>query len=339
MIYPKFIQNGSKISVPAPSDGAYDELSKNRYKNAKKNLENLGYKIIESKNLFNSNKTRSADAITRAVELNEMFEDNNIDLILCATGGEFLIEILSYVDFSKIIKSPKWVQGFSDPTSILYILTTKYDIATIYSNNYKSFGMKVYDESMKNNLEILKGNLIEQKSFEMYEGGRTERITGLEGYTLTDKVEWKVLNSNSVKIKGRIIGGCLDNIVTLSGSKYDGAKIFIEKYKNDGIIWYLDNFELSNEEVIRVLWKFNELGYFEYTKGIIFGRVGIEKESYLGYTLYEALKDSVISKLNISIIYDADISHKGPTMTIINGAIAEIEVKNGKGSIKLELKA
>lgn len=339
MIYPKFIKEGSKIGVPAPSDGAYDELSKIRYKNARKNLENLGYEIIESKNLFSSNKTRSADAITRAEELNEMFENDNIDLILCATGGEFLVEILPYVDFSKIIKSPKFVQGFSDPTNILYTLTTKYDIATIYSNNYKSFGMQEYDESMKNNLEILKGNIIKQKSFEMYEGGRTERVTGLEGYSLTDKVEWKILNSDSAKIKGRIIGGCLDNIVGLTGTKYDGTKEFIERYKNDGIIWYLDNFELSKEDLIRVLWKFNELGYFEYAKGIVFGRVGIEKESYLGYTLEEALKDSVILKLNIPIIYDADISHKGPTMTIVNGAIAEIEVNNGKGCIKLELKA
>ena len=333
MIYPKFIK------VPAPSDGAYDELSKIRYKNARKNLQNLGYEIIESKNLFNSNKTRSADAITRAEELNEMFENDNIDLILCATGGEFLVEILPYVDFSKIVKSPKFVQGFSDPTSLLYSLTTKYDIATIYSNNYKSFGMQEYDESMKNNLEILKGNIIKQKSFEMYEGGRTERVTGLEGYTLTDKVEWKILNSDSAKFTGRIIGGCIDNISSLIGTKYDGAKEFIERYKNDGIIWYLDNFELSKEELIRVLWKFNDLGYFEYTKGIVFGRIGIEKQSYLGYTLEEALNDSVISKLNIPIIYDADISHKGPTMTIINGAIAEIEVNNGKGCIKLELKA
>ena len=162
MIYFYQINGRNKIGVPAPSDGAYDELSKIRYKNARKNLQNLGYEIIESKNLFNSNKTRSADAITRAEELNEMFENDNIDLILCATGGEFLVEILPYVDFSKIVKSPKFVQGFSDPTSLLYSLTTKYDIATIYSNTYKSFGMQEYDESMKNNLEILKGNIIKQ---------------------------------------------------------------------------------------------------------------------------------------------------------------------------------
>ncbi len=338
MIYPKFIKQGSKIGVPAPSDGSSDELSNVRYKNARKNLESLGYEVFESKNLFNSKKARSADAVTRAIEINKMFEDDSIDLILCATGGEFLVEILPYVDFSKIIKSPKFVQGFSDPTALLFPLTTKYDIATIYSNNYKSFGMQEYDDSIKNNLEILKGNIIEQKSFEMYEADRTERITGLEGYNLTDKVNWKVLNSESAKFTGRIIGGCLDNIVELIGTKYDGSKEFIERYKNDGIIWCLDNFELSKEELIRTLWKFNELGYFKYSKGIILGRIGIEKTSYLGYTLEEALKDSVISKLDIPIIYDADISHKGPTMTIINGAIAEIEVNKGIGNVKLELR-
>ena len=37
------------------------------------------------------------------------------------------------------------------------------------------------------------------------------------------------------------------------------------------------------------------------------------------------LQDSVLNELNIPIIYDADISHKGPCLTIINGAIAMIK--------------
>ena len=34
-----------------------------------------------------------------AKELNKMMESTNIDLIICAAGGEFLVEILPYVDF------------------------------------------------------------------------------------------------------------------------------------------------------------------------------------------------------------------------------------------------
>lgn len=337
MIYPKFIKQGSKIAVPAPSDGANCKTDENRYINSKKKLESLGYDVEVSENIFNSYMARSADKVSRAEEINKMFQREDIDLILCATGGEFLIEILPYVDFEKILEHPKWVEGFSDPTGILFPLTTKYDIATIYGNNFKSFGMEVYHKSLNNNLEILKGNIVKQESFDMYEDERQEKITGLEGYNLTQKVEWKTLDKEKVQVKGRMIAGCLDIISELANTKYDGTKDFIEKYKEDGIIWGFDNCDLSKEELIRTLWKLNEFGFFKYTKAIIFGRNGNDN-SFVGYDMENALKDSVLSNLNVPIIYEADISHKGPTMTIINGAIATIECTNGKGTIEFELK-
>ena len=336
MIYPKFIKENSVISVPAPSNGAYEELDINRYKNAKKKMERIGYKVELSENAFKSDKCRSADAQTRASELNEMFESPNIDFIWCASGGEFLVEILPYVEFEKLANNPKWVEGFSDPTGILFPLTTKYDIATIYGSNFKSLGAEEYDRSLVENLELIKGKLLVQNSYEKFEGERQEKVTGLEGYNLTEKVEWKLLDGKSVTIKGRIIAGCIDIIAELAGTKYDGTSHFVEKYKNDGIIWGFDNCDLSKEELIRTLWKFNELGYFKYTKGIIFGRCGNDN-SYLDYTMEECLRDSVISKLNIPIIYDADISHKGPSMTIINGSVATINYKDGKGNISFEV--
>ena len=337
MIYPKFLQKGDTIGVPAPSDGAYDELHINKQKNAKLKMEQNGYKVIQSKNIYNSKMARSADAKERAQELNSMFEDDDIDFIICAAGGEFLVECLPYVDFNKLVQGPKFVQGFSDSTGLLFQITTRYDIATIYSMNFGDFGTEDYSRDITDNLKIISGDLIKQESYEMFENERPKKITGLEGYNYTDKVEWKTLNNKPAKIHGRIIGGCLDIIAELSGTKYDEVKAFIEKYKSDGIIWYFDNCDLSKEELIRTLWKFNELEYFRYTKGIIFGRCGNDN-SLLGYTIEQALQDSVVSNLNIPIIYDADISHKGPSMTIINGAIATIETKDGKGSIEFELK-
>ena len=53
--------------------------------------------------------------------------------------------------------------------------------------------------------------------------------------------------------------------------------------------------------------------------------------------MQEALKDSVIGNIGVPIIYDADFSHKGPCLTVINGAIANIECINGNGSISFEL--
>jgi muramoyltetrapeptide carboxypeptidase LdcA involved in peptidoglycan recycling len=383
MIYPKFLTKDSCIGVPAPSSGAYDDLHIAKYANSKLKLEKMGYSCVLSDNINKSEMARSASAEKRAEEFNKMVEDEKINFIMCAAGGEFLVEILPYIDFEKMIKNPKFVQGFSDPTGLLFPITTKYDVATIYGNNFGEYGVEEYDRSIEDNIQILQGNLIEQNSYEMFENesASIDNPTGLEGYNFTDKVEWKVLdmsngnyydgnsensdsnseNSDSssenngfnsentdnkenkedkedkeILIEGRIIGGCLEVIMDISGTKYDGTQGFIEKYKNDGIIWYFDNYGLSKESLICKLWKLNELGYFKYTKGIIFGRNGTE-ESYLGYTMEKALKDSVLAKLNVPIIYDADISHKGPCMTIINGAIATVRCKDGKGSIKFDL--
>ena len=337
MKYPKFLHEGNTIGVPAPSDGASDNLKINKYKHAIKYFEDNNYKLVLSNNLYKSEKARSASAKERGEEINKMFNNKDIDFLICASGGEFLVECLPYIDFNIIKDNPKFVAGFSDPTGLLFPITTKLDIATIYGNNFSSFGEDTFYQCHYDFLDIIKGNLKELNSYDLYENERKEKITGLEGLNLTDKVEWKTINNKDIKVSGRIIGGCFDLISELIGTKYDGMKEFNEKYKDDGIIWYFDNCELSMEEVIRTLWKMNEFDYFKYTKLVIFGRFGVES-SYIGYDVKSCLEDSILSKLNIPIIYDADVSHKGPTLPIINGSVAHVYCKNKKGKISYELK-
>lgn len=337
MIYPKFLEKGVTIGIPAPSAGAGDIPRQNRFENAKKNLESIGFKLVLSKNLMKCEKARSASAKERAEEVNSMFENKDIDFILCATGGEFLVETLPYINFDLIKNNPKFVAGFSDPTGIIYPITTKYDIATIYGHNFSSFGIEKFDRPEKDFLSIAEGKNIIQHSYDMYEEERVERVTGLEGYNCTQKVYWNTLDEKPVLLKGRIIGGCFDIISELAGTKYDGINEFNERYKNEGIIWYFDNCELSLEETIRTLWKFNELGYFKYARGVIFGRFGVNS-SCCDYDVKTCLQDSVLGSLRIPVVYDADISHKAPCLTIINGSIATVDVKNGKASVSFELK-
>ena len=336
MKYPNFLQKNNLISVPAPSAGASDDLKINKYKHADKYFKDNGYRTLLSKNIFKCEKGRSADKKIRAKEINEMFKNKDIDMLICAGGGEFLVEILPYIDFDLIKNNPKYICGFSDPTGLLYPITTKCDIATIYGCNFSCFGENPFHQYHYDFLDLITGKKLIEESYDMYENERPEKITGLEGLNLTDKVYWHTLDGEKADFTGRIIGGCFDIIAELAGTKYDGIDKFNEKYKDDGIIWYFDNCELSMEETIRVLWKFNELGYFKYTKGVIFGRFGVET-SYFEYDTKNCLKDSVLGKLNIPIIYDADISHKGPSISIINGSIAHVECNRGKGKIEFRL--
>ena len=60
------------------------------------------------------------------------------------------------------------------------------------------------------------------------------------------------------------------------------------------------------------------------------------KRPFDQYDFKRAILDA-LRDLGKPIIYDADIGHKGPQFTIINGAIGEFSSKNGKGSLKLKL--
>ena len=105
-------------------------------------LEKYGFQISEDKYVRCSMQGQSAGACERANELNRAFLDSKLKGLIACSGGDYLIQILEYIDFNKIKENAKWVQGQSDITNLLYLLTTKYDIATIYSFNVKSFGDK-----------------------------------------------------------------------------------------------------------------------------------------------------------------------------------------------------
>ena len=338
MIYPRFLKDKDVIGVTAPSDGCEnDEININGFSNAIEEFKKRGITIKETPNCRTSILGRSSSAKVRAKEFESLFTDNEVSMVLAYSGGEFLVEMLPYVNFDVIKNNPKWIQGFSDPTGLLFTITTNLDIATIYSNNLRKFTMTPWHKSLEDNLTILKGNLIKQASYDKYENERIDKVTGIEPYNLDSKVEWKnITGEKEIKLDGRIIGGCIDLLANLVGTKFDNTVNFIEKYKEDGIIWFFDNCDFTNEQLLRVLWQLKNAGWFKYAKGFVFGRSGNDVSCY--DTSFEDSIKMAIEDLNVPIIIDADISHKPPCMTIINGAIVNIESKNGKGKISFELK-
>lgn len=336
MIYPEFLKQNDTIGITAPSDGIIEEIDTFRLNNAIKKFEELGYKIKETNDVRTSKKGKSAPSHVQATELESLFKDEGTKAIICAGGGDFLLEMLSEVNFEIIKNNPKWLQGYSDPTGLLFTITTNLDIATIYADNFKSFGMENWHKSLQNNLKILEGNLLKQESFEKYESTRCEKVKGNEGYNLDTEVKWENLNTEGINITGRMIGGCLDILSELFGTRFDKTKEFIEKYKDDGIVWYLENCEMTSENIIRTLWKFKDNGWFEHTNGIVFGRSALEKSCY-DISFKEAVT-RVLGDLNIPIIFNVDLGHVSPRMTIINGAICNVVSKNGEGEVTFELK-
>ncbi len=335
MIYPKFIKPNSKIAVTAPSDGITEKTKIDCFLNGMKNLkEKYNLDVFFTDNVFTSdNKGRSSSSFERASQFNDLVKSKKFDWIISATGGNYLVEILDYIDFEAIKENPVFIQGYSDNTSLLYAITTNCDIATIYGMNFSSFGMEKYGKPQIQNIELLQGKSNVVTSFEMYEDSFPKKITGLEYYSFDKEVYWKnAFNNDEVKIKGRLIGGCSDILFSLIGTSYDNTLNFIEKYKDDGIIFYLESFNTNDCDLYLHLWQMKKANYFKYCTGIIFGRP-LFYTSYNNQT-YQEVCTEVLNNLNIPLIFDADIGHKAPQIPIINGANALITSKQGKGKIE-----
>ncbi|MBP3339865.1 MAG: LD-carboxypeptidase [Lachnospiraceae bacterium] len=334
MIIPKYIQSDSCIGVTAPSGGAYKPTDKIRFENAKNKLKELSYNVIFTDNVFcDDGYGRSSDKCVRAKEFMSLIKDDTIDYIVSAKGGDYLAEMLPYLDFKKIKKNPKWVQGYSDNTSLLLAITTLCDIATIYGYNFGNYGMDEWHDSVKNNIDLVAGKNVVQNSFDMFEDGFFDKITGLEGFNFTTNVELKpARNEEEIIMSGRLLGGCLDVLVDMAGTKYENVSGYAETYKEDGILWFIESFDAVGERIIINLWKLKELGWFKNAKGFIFGRPCFYKA--FSDISYEQAVMTALEELNVPIVFGADIGHKEPSWTMINGMNAEFKYKNGKATLK-----
>lgn len=333
MRYPANLEKGFSIGVTATSAGFDGEADYRRLDNAISNFRKLGYPVITTPNVKSCNKGRSSDGQTRAKELIDLFQDQKVKAIFAASGGDYLVEMLPYIDYNIIVDNPKWVQGFSDTTGLTFTITTNLDIATIYSYNFSSFGMEDLHQSLYDNISILEGNDFSQNSFDKYQDGYYPRITGLEGFVLEKDVEWKT-KDEEVHLQGRALGGCLDCLLNLVGTRFDKTVEFVEKYKNDGILWFLESYDLNSEALFRGLWQLKEAGWFKNAVGFIFGRPAMYSSHY-DISYKEAIY-SVLGQFNLPIILEADIGHKPPQFTMINGALATVNSYNKRGSIIFE---
>ncbi len=336
--YPKKLLDNDTVGITAISLSANLE----KIDMAEENLKKYGLNVIETKDVRNESKNFiSASDRQRAEEFVKLYLDDNIKHIIAARGGEFAIDIIPYLHKYKddIEKNNvvKYLQGYSDISLINYYLTTNYNIATLHAENISDFSMKKYHESLLNTIKLLKGDFVNdefiQDSFDKYQ--KEELEDSLE-YNLTEKVKYKsIYEGNECTFSGRIIGGCIDVITQLIGTKYDNTVNFCKQF-DEGVIWYIDNFGLDSLELYRRLLQMKNAGFFFNTNGFLFGRT-INDISNPDFTYEYALKKA-LGDLNVNIIYDVDIGHVPPQFTIVNGSYAKFEYFDNKGRLTQILK-
>lgn len=338
MRYPDFLNDNGIIGFVAPSFGCNTEPYYTAFKNALLVLKKKGYQIDLGPNCFEGKGIGISNTPRRCgEEFSEYYCSDENDVLLSCGGGELMCEILDYVDFEKIkMNRPKWFMGYSDNTNLTFLLTTICDVASIYGPCAPTFGMEPWHLAIEDSEKLLRGEKLTVTGYERWEReSKKDEEHPLMPYHVTEKRILKVFAKEEyVAIKGRLLGGCMDCLRNLIGTRYDYVAEFNRKYHNDGVIWYLESCDLNVMDIRRALWQMFHAGWFENAKGFLIGRPYHYGEEVMGLDQYHAVYD-ILHILDVPVVMDVDLGHLPPMMPLINGAYSLVNVRGNDIQIEM----
>ena len=335
MKYGKFLPENGTVGFVAPSFGSASEPYRSMLNMALTNFRKMGYKTdigpncYEDKGIGISNTPELC-----AGELMESYCSDRNDIIISCGGGELMCEILSFLDFEKLREAPpKWYMGYSDNTNFTFLQATLSDTASIYGPCAGAFGMEPRHEAVSDALSLLTGEKNTVSGYDMWEiESLKDEDHPLMPYHLTEK---RQLVGGDAKMTGRLLGGCLDCLSNLVGTRFDGVGAFLERYHEDGVIWFLEACDLNVFSIRRALWQLREAGWFETAKGFLIGRPMHFDEPMMGLDRHAAVT-GILSDLKVPVIMDLDIGHLPPMMPLICGSLANVTVSGNDIRIRMD---
>lgn len=343
MRYPKNLSQGGTIGFLAPSFGCAAEPYRSGFENAQKKFREMGYRLSLGPNCYESAGIGISNTPQKcAAEVMEMFCRADVDCLISCGGGEMMCEILPFIDFDKLAEAePKWFMGYSDNTNLTYLLATLADTASVYGPCAGAFGMEPWHESLTDAFRILTGEKRTVHSYELWEKEAVkDEENPLAPYNVTEPVKLRCFSKDDggrkdqLQFSGRLLGGCLDCLVNLSGTRFDRTKDFVEKYREDGIVWFLEACDLNVFAIRRAMWQLEETGWFQHVKGFLIGRPG-NGEEMMGLNAYDAVLE-VAARKKVPVIMDVDLGHRPPMMPLIVGSMAEVTVLENRMNIKMQ---
>ena len=323
LIKPYHLKRGDKIATVSLSwGGAGDKEILWRYYQGKKRLqEELGLEVVEMENTLKGSEYLYNHPEKRAEDFMNAFKDESIKGIFSCIGGYESIRMLPFIDFDVIKRNPKVFIGYSD-TTVSHMICLKAGLSSFYgpsilSDFAENISMFDYTTYWVNKVlfntevigEIQSSNIWTSEYLPWEECNKDIRrkTKSHEGV--------KVLQGNG-KVRGRLIGGCIEVLEMVKGTK-----IWPEENQWKDSILFLETSEDKPEPAYFEYWlrNYGSQGILENVNGVIFGKPYDNKyyEEYKN-AIYKVIRDELKLK-DLPILFNMNFGHTAPIMTIPYG--------------------
>jgi len=288
----KDLNIGDKIGIISTAR----KISLEELKPSIKLLEEWGLKVVFGKNLFEEDNQFSGTVTQRSSDLQSMIDDDSIKAILCARGGYGTVQIIDKVDFSHLIKNPKWIIGYSDVT-VLHSHLHQLGITSLHATMPINF-----EKNTPKALESLKSALF-----------------GLGNLTEIDHHHFNRFG----KVEGEIVGGNLSILYSLLGSDSD--------INTEGKILFIEDLDEYLYHVDRIMINLKRNGKLKNLMALIIGGMSDMNDNTIpfGKTAEEIILE-YIKEFDFPVCFNFPAGHLDDNRCIRLGVKSVLEVnKNG----------
>ena len=308
---------------------------------------NIGIERLKAMGLqvkFSEHALKGIDYINehpedRAADLLEAYADPEVDMILCAIGGDDTYRLLPYLfdnDELKKVVNNKIFLGFSD-TTMNHFMLHKLGINTFYGQCFMADICELEDNMLPYTEKFFKelittGKIKEVRPSDVWYEERTafdESQVGVPRVKHSNK-GFELLQGPAV-FSGKILGGCIESMYDVfNNDRYSDIADLCKKYELfpsledwKGRILLLES---SEEKPVPELYEkmlivLKEYGIFDVVSGVLVGKP--MDETYADE--YKELLVRVIDSPNLPVLYDINIGHATPRCIIPFGVNAVVD--------------
>lgn len=298
MIIPPFLKPGDRIRIISPAG----KVQKDKVLPGIELLMEEGYEVIVGKHVFNKQFQYAGTDQQRGNDLQEAINDPLAKAIVCARGGYGTVRIIEKMDFSALLKNPKWLAGFSDIT-ILHSVLNKLGIASIHGSMPGFF------------LENKKTTRSFLSLMELISTGRSQ--VELSGHALNRKGN----------CTGELVGGNLSLLYSLQGTPW--------QLDTSGKILIIEDVAEYYYHLDRMMQNLKLAGQLQNLSGLVVGGFTEMKdnESPFGKTATEIILEAV-HQYQFPVCFDFPLGHIPKNLAVMLGGRYKLEVAD---QVKLTL--
>jgi len=293
---PQSLQQGDIVAIVTTAR----KIDREDIQKAIELLESWGLNTVVGKTIGKSDHQFGGTDTDRITDFQEAMDNDTIKAIWCARGGYGTVRIIDALDFSKFLRNPKWVIGFSDVTAL--------------HSHIHNLGVQTIHGLMPITVE----------------NSTPEALDSLKRTLFDNSVKHDVTCESKNKYgksTGELVGGNLSMLYSLLGSE--------SAIKTDGKILFIEDLDEYLYHVDRMMMNLKRNGYFNNLKGLIVGGMTKMNDNTIpfGKTAEEIIIDT-IKEFDFPVCFNFPAGHLKDNRALVFGRNVQFNVKKEGTTLK-----